>query len=85
MRKLVMVIIFPFIASCAATFPDACSLEKSGDSRAWECGCKVLTVKAVKHPDGKPAPAGMVEWLCDGKKIPISAITDNIGLPKCQE
>lgn len=76
MRRLLLAAICfgVLIVGCATTWPDACPVVT--DVR--RCKCAVLTFKITNHPDGKPAPAGVVGLSCDGQPLPVTVIGEAV-------
>lgn len=80
MKKALLFSILMIFSSCRTTYPEACELSTKDDVRAWRCKCKQVKVVI----DGGPAPAGVLTWVCDGKKLPLTISTEDVGVPKCR-
>ena len=75
LRSLAVISAFSIlIVACSATWPSICPVE----NKARRCKCAVLQFKSDNHPEGKPKPAGVVSVRCDGTKLPVTAIGEQV-------
>lgn len=72
------------LAGCsAAQWPKGCTQIERGGKVVLQCRCAPFAVDAGPHPT-KPWPAGAVGFDCNGQRMPIELLADDVSLPHCQ-